>query len=77
LEHCIPNFFFLENPLCPQKITTDPHILVHVNFGCPDDRFPKLKISDKYQYIQVPYRDADKSLARPGMKEATSMTISS
>jgi hypothetical protein len=37
----------------------DPYILAHANTGCPDDRYPKLKIyisdliSDSYQYIPV------------------------
>ena len=31
-------------PLLASKITTDPHILPHVNIECPDDRYPKLKI---------------------------------
>jgi hypothetical protein len=44
-----------------QKITTDPHILAHVNIVCPDDRYPKLKIYiselilDSYKYITIAY----------------------
>jgi hypothetical protein len=36
--------FLFEDPFCPRKITTDPHILVHFNIVCPNDRYPKLKI---------------------------------
>jgi len=35
---CSPDSFWL------RKITTDPHILPHVNTECPDDRCPKLEI---------------------------------
>ena len=37
----------------------DPHILAHVDTGCPDDRYPKLKIFiseliwDNYQHTTV------------------------
>ena len=30
-------------PICLRKITTDPHILAHINMQCPDDRHPNLK----------------------------------
>jgi hypothetical protein len=30
--------------LCPRKIATDPHNLVHVNIQCRHDRYPELKI---------------------------------
>jgi hypothetical protein len=46
--------FLLMDSLWLRKITTDPHILPHVNVECPDDRYPKLKIcisemiSDRY-----------------------------
>jgi hypothetical protein len=36
--------FLLEDPFCLRKITTDPHTLAHFNTGCPNDRYPKLKI---------------------------------
>ena len=53
--------FLLEKPLWLRKITTDPHILSHVNMECPDDRYPKLKIFiseiiiDSYQHTPVAY----------------------
>jgi hypothetical protein len=34
----------LTDPFWLKKITTDPHILAHVNIVCPEDRYPKLKI---------------------------------
>ncbi len=40
-----------------EKFPTDPHILAHVNIGCPNGRHPKLKIcisemiSDSYDHI--------------------------
>ena len=40
-----------------RQITTDPHILVHLNTECSDDRCPELNtcipelIVDSYQYI--------------------------
>jgi len=36
--------FLLGVPFCLRKITTDPHILAHVNMEYPDDRYPQLKI---------------------------------
>jgi len=47
--------------VCPfwfRKITTDPHILSHVNMECLDDWYPKLKftsqlISDRHSRIPV------------------------
>ena len=51
----------LANPFWLRKITTDPHILVHVNVEYRDDRDPKLKIYiselilDSYEYIPVAY----------------------
>jgi len=40
-----PNFFFpSRTPFWLRKVTTDPHILAHVNTGCPDERHTKLKI---------------------------------
>jgi len=49
------------DPFCLRKITTDPHILVHVNVECAVDKEPRLKIyiseliSDSYEYITVAY----------------------
>ena len=40
LNQCFRNFL-LAKPLWLRKITTDPHILAHVNIECPDDRYPK------------------------------------
>ena len=37
--------FLLAEPLWLRKITTESHILAHVNTVCPDDRDQKLKIS--------------------------------
>jgi hypothetical protein len=60
LGQCFPNFF-LADPFCLRKITTDPHILAHVNMKYPDDRYPKLKIFisevilDSYEYIPAAY----------------------
>ena len=34
----------LAGPFWLRKITTDRHIIAHVNIVCPDDRYPKLKI---------------------------------
>jgi hypothetical protein len=51
----------LANPFCLRNITTDPHLLAHVNKECSDDRYPELKIYNS----ELIYRDADKSLARP------------
>jgi hypothetical protein len=34
----------LANPFWFRKITTNPYLLVHINFECPDDMYPKLKI---------------------------------
>jgi hypothetical protein len=39
-----PKFSLLVDPFWLRKITTDPHILPHVNIDCTDDRYPKLKI---------------------------------
>ena len=36
--------FLLAEPFRLRKITTDPHILTHVNTVRPDGRYPKLKI---------------------------------
>jgi hypothetical protein len=32
------------DPFWLRKITTNPHILAHVNRECADDKYPKLKI---------------------------------
>jgi len=51
--------FLPADPFWLRKIATDPHILADVNTGCPDDRYPKLKIYipeltfDSYEYIPV------------------------
>ena len=37
-----PKVFLLADPFWHRKITTDPHILAHVE--CLDHRYPKLKI---------------------------------
>jgi hypothetical protein len=37
--------FFLVVPFWSPKITTDPHILSHVNIELPDDRNPKLEVN--------------------------------
>ena len=39
-----PKFCLLADPFCLQKISTDPHILAHVNIECPVHMYPKLKI---------------------------------
>jgi len=43
LGHRFPNFHVLRL-LWIQKITTDPHILTHINIQCMDNRYPKLNI---------------------------------
>ena len=40
----VPQYFCLGAPFGLRKVTTDPHILAHVNIQCPDERYPKLKI---------------------------------
>jgi hypothetical protein len=51
----------LADPFWLRKITTDPHILAHVNAECPDDKYPKLiiyiseMILDSYEYIPAAY----------------------
>jgi hypothetical protein len=46
----------LAEPVWFRKITTDSHILAHVDVLCPDDGHPKLKINvsklilDSYEY---------------------------
>ena len=53
--------FLLADPFWFWKITTDSHILAHVNLQCPDNTYPKLKIcisevtSDSYKYIPAVY----------------------
>jgi hypothetical protein len=53
--------FLLADAFWLQKITTDPHILAHINIVCPDDRYLKLKfytselILDSYKYIPEAY----------------------
>jgi hypothetical protein len=43
LGHRFPNFLVLR-PHWIWKITTDPHILTHINVECTDNRDPKLNI---------------------------------
>jgi len=43
LGHRFPNFLVLRL-LSIWKITTDPHILTHINIQCTDNRYPKLNI---------------------------------
>ena len=56
---CVFQTFLPVDPFCLRKIITDPHILADVNTGCPDDRYPKLKIYiselifDNYEYKQL------------------------
>jgi hypothetical protein len=56
-----PKIFRSRNPFGFRKITTYPYILLRVNIGCPDDRYPKLKIYipelilDSYEYIPAAY----------------------
>ena len=40
----VSQMFFLADPFWIRKITMDPHILAHVNTGCPDDRYPNFKM---------------------------------
>jgi hypothetical protein len=53
--------YLLADPFRLRKITTDPHILAHVNKECTGDRYPKLKIciseliSDSDEYISIAY----------------------
>jgi hypothetical protein len=39
-----PERFFLADPFWLRKITTGSQSLAHVNIGCPNDRYPNLKI---------------------------------
>jgi hypothetical protein len=54
-----PTLFLVADLFWLRKITTDPHILPHVNTECSDDRYPKLKIYiselilDIYEYISL------------------------
>jgi hypothetical protein len=43
LEQCFL-VFLLADPSWLWKITTEPHIFTYVNTGCPDKKYPKLKI---------------------------------
>lgn len=38
---CVTNFLLVD-PFWPQNVTTDPHILAHIE--CPDSMYPKLII---------------------------------
>ena len=55
VKQCNPNVLHAD-PFWSGKITTDPHILAHVNTECPKDRCSKLKIDIKVK----------QSLYRPG-----------
>jgi hypothetical protein len=44
LNECFHNVLLLAKPFWLRKITTDPHILTHVNTVRPYDSYPKLKI---------------------------------
>ena len=39
-----PKLFSSQTLFWIRKITTDPHILAHVNIECADDRYTKLRI---------------------------------
>jgi hypothetical protein len=55
LIQCFTNFVLLVGPLWPRKITTDPHILAHVNMECPGDGYPKVElIIGSYEYTYIP-----------------------
>ena len=43
-QNSVSQNLLFADPFWLRKITTDPHILAHVNIQCPDDRYPKLKI---------------------------------
>jgi len=47
----LPKSFRSRKPFGFQKITTDPHILDHVNIDSPYDRYTKLKI-----YMRIDFR---------------------
>jgi hypothetical protein len=53
--------FLLPDPFWPLQITKNPHTLASVNTGCPDDRYPKLKMYiseltlDSHEYIPAAY----------------------
>jgi hypothetical protein len=55
VKQCYPNVLPAD-PFWFRNITTDPHILVHVNIECPNDRSSKFEI-----YVSV-----KQSLYRPG-----------
>ena len=42
-EHCFPKFL-LADTFWLRKLTTDPHILAHVNIVSSDNRYQKLDI---------------------------------
>jgi hypothetical protein len=52
--------FMTADPSWVKKITTDPHILIHIDMQCADDKYAKLKIyiSDlvSYSYKYVTYQ---------------------
>jgi hypothetical protein len=53
----VSHAFLLEDPSWHKKITTDPHILSHINIERPDDKYPKLDI-----YITEPILDSYKCM---------------
>ena len=61
IDQCFPNFFFLADRVWLRKITTDIHILAHINMELPHDRHPNPKICiseltlDGYQHIPLAY----------------------
>ena len=50
LDQCFQNFL-LADFFWLRKISTDPHILTHVNIECPNDRYPKLKVEISAQNL--------------------------
>jgi hypothetical protein len=40
----VSQILLVADPFWLQKITTDPHIHIHVHTECPDDRYIKFKI---------------------------------
>jgi hypothetical protein len=44
MDSIVSHTFLLMDRFRLRKITTDPHILFHVNTVCPNSRNPKLKI---------------------------------
>jgi len=61
VQSSVSQTVLLADPFCLRKITTDPHIIAHVNTECLDDRYQELKIcmlelmSRSCQYTPVAY----------------------